>query len=111
MTYHRDNSGNYSVVNEGLPVIAGVRLYDEGRYLCDCPPIYRREAVIKRDLRFKPEFEVYDRWNKCDMDYLFTEVETKTTKTRRDVFGNAYRQLVRKHRPVSTLRTELYLNY
>jgi len=92
MTYRRDCDGHYSVVHEGLPVC-------------------RYETNIKRCKSYKPTYECYDAWNRCDMDYLFTEVETKTTKTVRDVFGNRYRQFVRKHRPVNTYRTDIYLNY
>ena len=105
MTYRKDNCGHYSVVREGLPRISGVSLYSYPEY------INRYETVIRRDRSYKPDLEVFDVWNRCDMDYKFTEIETKTTKTRRDVYGNKYRQYVHKGRPISTLKTELYLNY
>jgi hypothetical protein len=98
VTYRRDSNGNYSEVHKGLP-----SYNDEPR----C--IY--ETEIRRDRRFKPVYDVYDTWNSEPMEYQFTEVETKTTKTYRDIFRNKYRQVVLKHRPVNTYRTELYLNY
>lgn len=101
-TYRRDSTGHYDLIREGLPTY--IKEFEVGE------PVYRYETKIKRSRDFNPWCKI--RWFGDKYDYLFTEIETKTTKTRRDVFSNYRgRQIVRKCRPESTYRTEIYLNY
>jgi len=101
MTYHRDGNGHYSVVHEGLPRVAELYRskyreveYGEDKYLYD--------TIVRPDSTYRPWY--------CprNWEYDFTEIETKTTKTRRDIYRRGNRMLVRKQRPVRTLKTEIY---
>jgi hypothetical protein len=97
MTYHRDNNGHYSEVHSGLPTSCERRFYDE--------PEYRFE----KELRFKDSF--IPGYYYGDLDYVYSAVDTKTTRTHRDVFSNGRRLITRKYRPVSTYNTRVFLNY
>jgi hypothetical protein len=101
-TWHKGNDGHYEVVRPGLPCIQGINSCDEWpTYRYDQPHYY--ETIAKKVNPRKPWYYFRD-----NLDYLYTAVETKTTKVRKDVFDNGRRLITRKYRPVSTYRTDLY---
>jgi len=109
-TYRRDSTGHYDLVHEGLPYSSGYRRGRVVREIEVGEPTYRYETEIKRSDILNPWCDIRDCGRRYR--YLFTELETKSIKTRRDVFSDYNgRQIVRKCRPEKIYKTEIFLDY